>query len=268
MRNWVCSFHLDISWLESLVAGEAKYPLTVKGIHWYCCIISIQGSWITPLATLLRRQVYHVGFAGRYGRGVMDVQYPFSCVYFHVRKTGIGHFLHSPLTWQESSLTSGHLEPDLFLSVAGCSCLIVCSVSLEILQVSAFLFLAFFFFFFNWGIAAYNVVLVFSVQQSESAIQFSSVAQSCPALCDPMNLSRPGLPVHHQLPESTPTHVHWVSDAIQPSHPLSSPSPPAFSLSQHQGLFQWVSSSPQVATVLEFQLQHQSFQWTPRTDLL
>ena len=80
--------------------------------------------------------------------------------------------------------------------------------ALQSLQVSAFLFLAFFFFFFNWGIAAYNVVLVFSVQQSESAIQFSSVAQSCPALCDPMNLSRPGLPVHHQLPESTPTHVH------------------------------------------------------------
>ena len=68
--------------------------------------------------------------------------------------------------------------------------------------------------------------------------------------------------------QSTQTHVHWVSDAIQPSHPLSSPSLPAFSLSQHQGLFQWVSSSHQVAKVLEFHLQHQSFQWTPRTDLL
>ena len=67
----------------------------------------------------------------------------------------------------------------------------------------------------------------------------------------------PGLPVHHQLPESTQTHVHWVSDAIQPSHPLSSPSPPAFNLSQHQGLFKWVSSSHQVAKVLEFHLQHQ-----------
>ena len=76
----------------------------------------------------------------------------------------------------------------------------------------------------------------------------------------------PGLPVHHQLPESTQTHVHWVGDAIQPSHPLSSPSPPAFNLSQHQGLFQWVSSSNQVTKVLEFQHQHQSFQWTLRTD--
>ena len=79
--------------------------------------------------------------------------------------------------------------------------------------------------------------------------------------------STPGLPVHHQLPEFTQTHVHRIGDAIQPSHPLSSPSPPAFNLSQHQGLFQWVSSSHQVAKVLEFQLQHQSFQWTPRTDL-
>ena len=95
--------------------------------------------------------------------------------------------------------------------------------------------------------------------------QFSSVTQSCPTLCDPMNCSVPGLPVHHQLPESTQTHVRWVSDAIQPSHPLSSPSPPALNLSQHQGLFQWVNSWHQVAKVLEFQLQHQSFQWTPRT---
>ena len=78
--------------------------------------------------------------------------------------------------------------------------------------------------------------------------QFSSVAQSCPTLCDPMNHSTPGLPVHHQLPESTKTHVPWVGDAIQPSHPLSSPSPPTFNLSQHQGLFKWVSSSHQVAS--------------------
>ena len=69
----------------------------------------------------------------------------------------------------------------------------------------------------------------------EPSVQFSSVAQSCPTLCDPMNHSTPGLPVHHQLPESTQTHVHCVSDAIQPSHPLSSPSPPALNLSQHQG---------------------------------
>ena len=99
-------------------------------------------------------------------------------------------------------------------------------------------------------------------------VQFSSVAQSCPTLCDPMNHSTPGLPIHHQLSELTQTHVHRVSDAIQPSHPLSSPSPPALNLSQQQGLFQWVSSSHQVAKVLEFQLQHQSFWWTPRTDLL
>ena len=79
--------------------------------------------------------------------------------------------------------------------------------------------------------------------------------------------STPGLPVHHQLPESTQTHVYRVGDAIQPSHLLLSPSPPAVNLSQHQGLFKIVSSSHQVAKVLEFQLQHQSFQWTPRTDL-
>ena len=82
-----------------------------------------------------------------------------------------------------------------------------------------------------------------------------------------MNHSIPGLPAHHQLLESTQTNVHWVGDAIQPSYPLLSPSPPAFNLSQHQGLFKCVRSSHQVAKVLEFQLQHQSFQWTPRTDL-
>ena len=84
----------------------------------------------------------------------------------------------------------------------------------------------------------------------------------------PHGRSMPGLPVHHQLPEFTQTHVHRVSDAIQPSHPLSSPSPPAPNPSQHQGLFKWVSSLHQVAKVLEFQLQHQSLQWTPRTVLL
>ena len=83
-----------------------------------------------------------------------------------------------------------------------------------------------------------------------------------------MNCSTPGLPVHHQLLEFTQTHVHRVGDAIQPSHPLSSPSPPALNLSQRQGLFQWVSSSHQGAKVLEFQLQHQSFQWIFRVDFL
>ena len=101
--------------------------------------------------------------------------------------------------------------------------------------------------------------------QSQS-VQLRSVAQSCPTRCDPMNHSTPGLPVHHQLPEFTQTHVHRVSDAIQPSHPLLSPSHPAPNPSQHQGLFQWVNSSHEVAKVVEFQLQHQSFQWTPRTD--
>ena len=84
--------------------------------------------------------------------------------------------------------------------------------------------------------------------------QFSSVTQLCPTLCDPMNRSTPDLPVHQQLLEFTQTHVHWVGDAIQPSHPLS-PSPPTFNLSQYQGLFKWVSSSHQVAKVLELQLQ-------------
>ena len=99
-------------------------------------------------------------------------------------------------------------------------------------------------------------------------LQFSSVTQSCLTLCDPMNRSTPGLPVHHQLLKYTQTNVHCVGDAIQPSHPLSSPSPPALNLSQHQGLFKWISSPHQVVKVLQFQLQHQSLQWTPRTDLL
>ena len=99
-------------------------------------------------------------------------------------------------------------------------------------------------------------------------VQFSSVAQLCPSICDPMGCSMPGLHVHHQLPEFTQTHVHWVSDAIQASHPLWSPSPPAFDLSQHQGLFQWLSYLRQVAKVLEFQLQHKSFKWIFRTDFL
>ena len=90
------------------------------------------------------------------------------------------------------------------------------------------------------------------VSASTYSVQLSSVSQSCPTLCDSMNHSMPGLPVHHQLPEFTQTHVHWVGDAIQPSHPLLSPSPPSFNLSQHQGLFQWLSSSHQVAKVLEF----------------
>ena len=99
------------------------------------------------------------------------------------------------------------------------------------------------------------------------SIQFTSVAQSCLTLCDPEDYSTQGFPVHHQLPEFLPTHVHRVSGAIQPSHPLSSPSPPAFNLYQDQGLFKSVSSLHQVAKVLEFQLQHQSFQWIFRTKI-
>ena len=103
---------------------------------------------------------------------------------------------------------------------------------------------------------------------SEKWNQLSSVTQSCLTLCNPKDCSTPGLPVHHQLLEFIKTHVHWVGDAIQPSHHLSSPPPPAFSLFQHQGLFQWVSSLHQVAKVLEFQFQHQSFQWVIRTNFL
>ena len=89
--------------------------------------------------------------------------------------------------------------------------------------------------------------------------KFSSVAQLCPTLCNPRDCSTPGFPIHHQLLELAQTHVCQIGDAIQPSHPLSSPSP-AFSLPQHQSLFHWVTSSHQVAKVLELQLQHHSFQ--------
>ena len=101
------------------------------------------------------------------------------------------------------------------------------------------------------GITGYRTAVI---ERTFSSVQFSSVTQSCPTLYDPMNRSTPGLPVHHQLPEYTQTHVHRVSDAIQPSYPLSSPSPPAPNPSQHQSLFQRVNSSHQVAKVLEFQL--------------
>ena len=93
------------------------------------------------------------------------------------------------------------------------------------------------------------------IVSEDSSFQFSSVTQ-CLILCDPTDCRTPGFSVHHQLPELAQTHVHWVSGAIQPSHSLLSPSPPAFNLSQHQGPFQWVSSSHQVAKVLELQLQH------------
>ena len=109
---------------------------------------------------------------------------------------------------------------------------------------------------YNWHLENINIV------------QFSSVAQSCPTLFDPMNHSTPGLPVRHQLPEFIQTHGHWVGDAIQPSHPLSSPSPPAPNPSQHQSIFQWVNSLHEVAKILQFQIQHHSLQRNPRADLL
>ena len=96
----------------------------------------------------------------------------------------------------------------------------------------------------------------------------SSVTQLCPTLCNSMDCSTPGFPVHQQLLEFTQTHVNWASDAIQPIHPLSSPSPPALNLSQCQDLFKWVTSSHQMAKVLDFQLQYQSFQWTLSSDFL
>ena len=121
------------------------------------------------------------------------------------------------------------------------------------------------YFVFRTGLLSTLLSPTSLVTVSQSA---SSVAQSGPTLSYPMNRSTPDLPVHHQLPESTQTHIHRVGDTIQPSHPLSSPSPPAPYPSQHQSLFQWVNSPHKVAKVLEFQLQHQSLQWTPRTDRL
>ena len=112
------------------------------------------------------------------------------------------------------------------------------------------MYLFFFRFFFNFWLFTFHC----------------SVTKLCPALCDRMDCGAPGFPVLHCPPELTQTHVHWVNDAIQPSHLLSSPSPPALSLTQHQGLFQWVGSLDQVAKLLKLQLQHQSFQWISRVD--
>ena len=133
---------------------------------------------------------------------------------------------------------------------------------------------------YNFWLSTYQLELSFSLPLQQARLQkvavpssilgpqFSSVTQSCPTLCDPMDCSTPGFLVHHQLLKFTQAHVHWVKDAIQPSHPLLSPSPPAFNLAQHQGLFKWVNSSHQVAKVLELQLQHQSFQCIFRVDFL
>ena len=117
--------------------------------------------------------------------------------------------------------------------------------------------------FMPWNATLLQQILVYDF--STFRVQFSSVTQSCLTLCDPMDFSMPGFPVHHQHPELAQTHIYRVGDAIQPSRPLLSLCL-AFSLSQHQGLFQWVSFSHQVAKVLELQLQHQSFQWIFITD--
>ena len=111
-----------------------------------------------------------------------------------------------------------------------------------------------------------SFTLVNVMKQHEGRILFEYdcyclVAKLCLTLCNPLDWGTPGFPILHCLPGFAQTHVHWVGDAIQPSYSLSSSSPPAFNLSQHQGLFQWVSSSHQVAKVLEFQLQYRSFQW-------
>ena len=120
----------------------------------------------------------------------------------------------------------------------------------------------------NWACLCGSISRFFPINFHLISFYCCSLAQLCLTLRDPINCSMPGFSVLQHLLELVQTHVHWVSDAIQPSHPLLSPFPPAFSLSQHQSLFQWVSSSHQVAKVLEFQLQHQSFQWIFRIDFL
>ena len=119
-----------------------------------------------------------------------------------------------------------------------------------------------------WGRTGSDTTEATQQEQQQTKLFTRSGQLSRVQLCNPANRSTPGLPVHHRLSEFTQTHVHWMGDAIQPSHPLTSPSPPAFNVSQHQGLFKWVTSSHEVAKVLELQPQHQSLQWTPRTDLL
>ena len=155
---------------------------------------------------------------------------------------------------------SGHVQ--ILLSIISS---ISCKIQLEMLTFHSWSKLFYFQVHFHLKQANFEVPICFFSSFAQVGLQFS---RSVVSDSDPMNRNTPGLPVHHQLPEFTQTHVHWVGGAIQPSHPLSSPSPPALSPSQHQGLFQWVSSLHEVAKVLEFQLQHQSFQWTPRTDLL
>ena len=120
----------------------------------------------------------------------------------------------------------------------------------------------------DFSVSSFTLIKKLFSSSSLSAICCCLVVQSCATLCDAMVCSTPGFPVLHYLLEFAQIHGHWVNDAIQPSHPLSPSSPLALNLSRHQGLFQWVSSSHQVAKVLELQLQHQSFQWIFRIDFL
>ena len=132
-----------------------------------------------------------------------------------------------------------------------------CCFSFEWWWISQMLSLRHMTYFKVVGSSVFNWKLSFTIDikiKWPQKYEFSSVAQTCLILCNPMDCSTPAFPVHHQLPELTQTHVHWVSDAIQPSHSLSSPSLLTFNLSQHYGLFQWVSSSHQLPKVLEFQL--------------
>jgi len=157
------------------------------------------------------------------------------------------------LLYLKSTVFKNHQDFLLCCILASCSFLIVSSIfvllsckSLYILDTRSLsdIWLGYIFFHFVGHFFHFLIIV----------LQFSSVTQLCPTLCDPMNRSMSGLPVHHHLPEFTQTHVHWVSDAIQPSHPWSSPSSPASNPSQHLSFFQWVNSSHQVAIVLEFQL--------------
>ena len=162
-----------------------------------------------------------------------------------------------------SCLLSRWCHPTIFFSIIHFSCCLQHFPALEYFPISQL--------FASGGqiigASASTSVLPMNIQGwfPLSLVQSLSLVQ---LFATPGIAARPGLPVDHQLPEFTQTHVHRVGDAIQPSHPLSAPSPALPNPSQHQGLFQWVNSSQEVAKVLEFQLQHQSFQWTPRTDLL
>ena len=162
------------------------------------------------------------------------------------RSTNCVAYFCEKKTWNSSPKCKQWLPQysGIIVTIGNVYFLALSTVNIYLIKTFLFLFLVIFVQFPSYKVKAMKI----------SSVQFSSVSQLCPTLCDPMNRSTPGLPVHHQLLEFTQTHVHRVSDAIQPSHPLSSPSPPAPNPSQYQSLFQWVNSSHEVAKVLEFQL--------------